>query len=245
MQEKQHGEEDTRVVGKSRPLRNLVVLTAQPALSVAEFKFRITKPGNTGESCLKFRHYKHGETCCKGFELEQRANFSCVPGRSGHGRKHGETCGRTSRASHQQKFGLPQPSRIVRKLDVCLLVCGLLCTSTSKCSPSRNTGSTVWRMSKCLDWGLSPWRSCTIVHDNNVKRLKAKVSVFSDSQCHASAVNSQNIHDLRKHAQKKLTTLSPLLYIVSWTTTLVSWSCSSGRFSQCTQHWIHSKKSKS
>ena len=36
-------------------------------------------------------------------------------------------------------------------------------------------------MSKRLDWGLSPWRSCTIVHDNIVKRLKAKVSVFSDS----------------------------------------------------------------
>ena len=51
MQEKQHGEEDTRVVGKSRPVRNLVVFDPQPALSVAEFKFRFTKPRNTGTSC--------------------------------------------------------------------------------------------------------------------------------------------------------------------------------------------------
>ena len=158
----------------------------QPALSVAEFKFRFTKPGNTGASCSS-SDYKHGETCCKGFEWEQRANFSSVPGRSGHGRKHGETCGRTSRASHQQKFGLQQPSRIVRKLDVCVLVCGLLCTSTKQMfSITRHwihslENEQVFGITNKIDWGLSPWRSCTIVHDNIVKRLKAKVSVFSDS----------------------------------------------------------------
>ena len=32
-----------------------------------------------------------------------------------------------------------------------------------------------------LDWDLSPWRNCTLVHDQTVKLLPAKVYVSSDS----------------------------------------------------------------
>ena len=32
-----------------------------------------------------------------------------------------------------------------------------------------------------IDWGLSPWRSCTLAHEHIVKQLKAKLYVFSDS----------------------------------------------------------------
>ena len=39
----------------------------------------------------------------------------------------------------------------------------------------------VFVISNKIDWGLSPWRLCALVHDNVVKQLKAKVYVISDS----------------------------------------------------------------
>ena len=80
-----------------------------------------------------------------------------------------------------------------------------------------------------IGWSLIPRRLCTLVHDNFVKQLKAQMFFFR-IRCCASAVNAQNIHDLQKVRQKESSISSPHINIVSWTTSTVSWSCSSGRF---------------
>ena len=32
-----------------------------------------------------------------------------------------------------------------------------------------------------MDWDQSPWKSCTVVHDDIYKQLSAKVYIFADS----------------------------------------------------------------
>ena len=91
----------------------------QLVLSVAEFKFHCVKLGEHWNKLLEFGSTKDGETCCEGFERTQRANCSSVAVRSRQAQWQGETCSENQRASHGQRFGLSQPFRIVRTLDVC------------------------------------------------------------------------------------------------------------------------------
>ena len=51
MQEKQHGEEDARVVAKSRPTRNLVALTPNWSSQLPSSSSTLQGPGNTRASC--------------------------------------------------------------------------------------------------------------------------------------------------------------------------------------------------
>ena len=87
----------------------------------------------------------------------------------------------------------------------------------------------VFGLTNKIGWSLIPRHLCTLVHDNVVKQLKAKCVPFR-IQCCGSAANAQNIHDLQKVGQKESSISFPHINIVSWTTSTVSPSCSSGRF---------------
>ena len=101
MQDKRQGEDEQRVVAKSRSGEKVWSLWHPIGL---EFKFYTAQPGESKSKLFN----EHGETRGGDFEREQRVKFSSVARRRRHEPEHGETRCETENVFHRQRFDSSQ-----------------------------------------------------------------------------------------------------------------------------------------